>query len=61
MGPNYVCYYRESPMVHPLEAHEMEEMWVHVQDSGHNCDTFYFATVQRLTVVVDFVKNLLRL
>ena len=62
VGPDYICYYRESPMVHPIEDPvKMEEMWVRIQDTGHNCDTFYFAAIQRMAAVVDFVKNLLRL
>lgn len=61
VGPDYVCYYKESPIVHPLEAEEMDEMWVKIQDTGHNCDTFYFGLVQHLTTFVEFLKNLLRL
>ena len=61
IGPNYVCYYKESPMMHPVNPSEMEEMWVRILEDGHNCDTFYFAFVQRLSLVVEFVKNLFRL
>ena len=61
IGPNYVCYYKESPMMHPVSPIEMEEMWVRILEDGHNCDTFYFAFVQRLSLVVEFVKNLFRL
>ena len=62
VGPDYICYYRESPLVHPVsDPAQMQEMWVRIQDTGHNCDTFYFAAIQRMAAVVDFVKNLLRI
>ena len=47
--------------MHPVNPSEMEEMWVRILEDGHNCDTFYFAFVQRLSLVVEFVKNLFRL
>ena len=61
VGPDYECYFKESPLMHPVNPTEMEEMWVRILDSGHNCDTFYFAFVQRLSLVVEFVRNLFRL
>jgi len=61
VGPNYICYYKTSSIVHPLEAEEMEVMYHRVLNEDHNCDTFYFAFVRSALTVVEFIKNLFRL
>ena len=60
VGPNYVCYYKLSSLVHPLTSSEMETSYARIADD-HNCDTFYFAFVQAASHVVGFFKNLFRL
>lgn len=60
VGPNYICYYKLSSTVHPLDAGEMEEMYARL-DEAHNCDTFYYSFVQIATSFLEFIKNLFRI
>lgn len=60
VGTEHICYYKESAFVHGIDASEMDDLWVRMSEDIH-CDTVYFALVQQLTSMVDFVKNIFRL
>ncbi len=57
VGPDYVCFYKKSAFVHGLSGHEMADMWERISED-HNCDTFYFATVEFLTAAMELVKTI---
>ena len=61
IGPDYVCYYKTSVLVHPLSSDsELEDLWIKVGEE-QNCDTFYFSIVHAASIAVEFVKNIFRL
>ena len=61
VGTEHICYYKDSAFVHGIESDEMNDLWVRMADSDIHCDTVYFAMVQHLTAIVDFVKNIFRI
>lgn len=60
IGPDYVCFYKKSAFIHGLSSGEMDDMWLKIHDD-HNCDTFYFALVEFLTIFNDIFRRLFRL
>ncbi len=60
VGPNYVCFYKNSALIHPLDADEIDAMYPRLKDDC-NCDTFYFAFIRGARIAAEFLKNLFRL
>ncbi len=60
IGPDYVCFYKQSAFVHGLTSSEMDDMWIRVKDE-HNCDTFYFAIVKSITAFCEIFRRIFRL
>ncbi len=60
VGGNYICFYKQSSVIHPLEPGEAEAMYERVLHDDHNCDTFYFGFVRAAKAVAEFLKNLFR-
>ncbi len=60
MGGDYECFFRTSALVHPVDPDRMEAVWTRLQHD-YSCQTVYFSMLKSANVVVDFVKNILRL
>jgi len=60
IGPEYVCFYKKSALIHGMTSSEMDDMWIKVNDD-HNCDTFYFAVLQTMAAFSDTFRRIFRL